>query len=57
MNVPPKFVRASSLVASIQNRVKNVKVGNTFVKIATRKEKSTIMSITINYVFSENLDI
>ena len=30
MNVPPKFVRALSLVASIRNRVKNIKVGNTF---------------------------
>ena len=57
MNVPPKFLRASSLVASIQNIVTNVEVGNKFVKISTRKEQSTITSITIKYAFSANLEI
>ena len=43
MSVPPKFVRASSLAVSIPNQLTNIKVGNTFVKIYTRKERSTRM--------------
>ena len=57
INVPPKFVRASSLVAIIQNQVTTVKLGNTFVKIATRKEKYTVISITMNCALSTNLEI